>query len=178
MRFQEHVLVNEKLNLNYPIDNEGKMGDMYFSYFRVDDIPYEFTAFEYPAMDFDAIDLPEDIRWIWEIEFKSNKLKMKTVKASDQYSEFETPVDPYSLSASHGVSALKIFSGVATSLKKFLKRQKPGIFFFSAKESKRMRAYDRLSKMIPKITNYKLKTGKDNEGDKVYLFHQKGVKIK
>jgi hypothetical protein len=41
-----------------------------------------------------------------------------------------------------------------------------------------MRAYDRFSKMIPKLTNYKMKTGKDTSGDKVYTFYQKGVKIK
>ena len=178
MRFQEHVLVNEKLNLNYPIDNDGKMGDEYFSYFRVDNIPFEFNAFYYPVKAFDAFDIPEEIDWLWEIEFSPAIHQFKTIPASDDYDEYKEHIDPYSLEAGTGVSAMKVFSGVATSLKKFLKRQRPGVFFFSAKESKRRRVYDRFAKMIPKLTNYKMKTGKDKEGDKVYLFHQKGVKFK
>jgi hypothetical protein len=179
MRFQEHVLVNEKLNLNYPIDNEGKMGDIYFAYFRVEGIAFEFEAFEWTAKEAgDDMEIPEGIRYVWEIEFKPSERKWKTVPASPEYDEFKEPIDPYTLEASTGASAMKVFSGVATSLKKFLKRQKPDIFFFSAKEPKRMRAYDRFSKMIPKLTNYKMKTGKDTSGDKVYTFYQKGVKIK
>ncbi len=69
-----------------------------------------------------------------------------------------------------GTSAMKVFSGVASALKKFVTIHKPSVFEFTAKEPSRVKLYDRFADMIAKQLRYK-KVKEKYGSETVYRFH-------
>jgi hypothetical protein len=51
--------------------------------------------------------------------------------------------------------SIRIFSGVVQCVLKFLHKENPDRFFFSAKESSRKKLYDRFEKMLLRMKKYK-----------------------
>ena len=72
-----------------------------------------------------------------------------------------------------GKNVFKIFAGVIKCIKMLLKKEKPSIISFSAKESSRRKLYDKLSSLIIKQTNYIEYKTKEKSIEKEYLFKRK-----
>lgn len=161
MRLNKYL--NEKINLNYKLDYIKDFGDQWESTFDVDGTKFQFQAILYNADLFptilDVISFyDENIKRLWEIEFRVTEF------------DYEKGGDPFIISGEMGSKAIQVFSGVATSLKKFISGEKPGVFFFSAKESSRIKLYNRMSKMIARaVSLYGLKKVQSH-GESHYIF--------
>jgi hypothetical protein len=68
-------------------------------------------------------------------------------------------------------NAIQVFAAIAKCLNIFLKKYKPMVFWFSAKEPSRKKLYLKMSKLITKKYSYKFKTeSEDIEDDEIYVF--------
>jgi hypothetical protein len=152
-RFNEY-LITEKFNYNYPLKVVANNKYTWQAHFTVDDTLYKFAADmeeEPSAMEFGTASQE------WSVVFFNMS---KPGRFGIGNSE---------ITGDKGTSALRVFSGVATALSRFIKDRKPPVFFFSAEERSRVRLYDRLAKMIVKLFRYKYE--KDGDGiDSFYVF--------
>jgi len=146
MRLKNYLV--EKLNLNYPVKDITDYPSEFTTKFNVGEEEYEFEANGYFYED--IYGYPEDNedfipdRHAWEIEF-SNISK-------------HPGKDRWGINQLMGTKgALQVFSGVATSLKLMIKKEKPMAFYFSAKEPSRIKLYNTFSKMIAKKFPYTVK---------------------
>lgn len=155
--------LTEKFDLNYPVKITGKYAGEFLTQFTAGEEKYSFEAQEYFFEDiFGYPDDNEDFipdRHIWEIEFSN----ISRHSGSDVR---------WGINDLMGMKALKVFSGVATSLKKFIKKEKPYAFYFSAKEPSRVKLYDTMSKLMSKSFPYKLKKGNTPHSNS-YVFTRK-----
>ena len=161
MRLKQYL--TEKLNLNYPVKSVGNYPGDFATEFYVGEEKYEFMASEYDYEDifgypkYDKDFIPD--RHAWEIEFA---ILSK-----------HPGVDRWGINKLMGASgALQVFSAVATSLKLFIKEEKPFAFYFSAKEPSRVKLYNTLSKMITQKFPYTLKKGNMPNAN-TYVFTKK-----
>ena len=159
-RFQKHLLV-EKVDLNYPVKVTSSGWDEFLTEFMVGEEKYSFEAQEYFFED--IFGYPEDDkdfepdRHAWEVEFANiSKHPGK---------------DRWGINDLLGMKALKVFSGVATSLKKFIKSENPYAFYFSAKEPSRVKLYNTMAKLISKKIPYKLQKGNVPHAN-TYVFYK------
>jgi len=175
MRLTQYL--SEKINLNYKLKaaNYYDKGDIYEIEFDVGDREYTFHAGEY-SLAYEDKRLREFLgapnykgnTKVWDIEFRE---------------EFRrSPLqDPHSITGTAGSQAMEVFSALAVCMKHFVLKKRPDFITFSAKESSRIRVYDRLAKIIPSVRTtagtYEY-LGTVAIREKVYVFKRKGMEIK
>jgi len=153
-RWEEYYLI-ESLNLNTPIKVTANNRMTWQAMFKVGDIDYRFAA-DLSSYDEDWEDIAEHPAE-WGITFwNMTKHTVLTAGHTD-------------ITGDAGTSSLKVFSGVASAFKQFIKAKKPDSFFFTADEPSRVRLYNRLAKIISQKLNYKLDSQKGFD-DTVYQF--------
>jgi len=147
-RWEEYYLI-ESLNLNTPIKVTANNKWTWQATFKVGEVEYRFAA----DYDDDLDDDPAE----WGVTFWN-------MSVPSHFSSGSTD-----LTGDAGTSSLKVFSGVASAFKQFIKAKKPDSFFFEADEPSRVRLYNRLAKIISQKLNYKLDSQKGFD-DTVYQF--------
>lgn len=147
-RWEEYYLI-ESLNLNTPIKVTANNKWTWQATFKVGEVEYRFAA----DLDDDLDDDPAE----WGVTFWN-------MSVPSHFSSGSTD-----LTGDAGTSSLKVFSGVASAFKQFIKAKKPDSFFFEADEPSRVRLYNRLAKIISQKLNYKLDSQKGFD-DTVYQF--------
>ena len=147
-RWEEYYLI-ESLNLNTPIKVTANNKWTWQATFKVGEVEYRFAA----DLDDDLDDDPAE----WGVTFWN-------MSVPSHFSSGSTD-----LTGDAGTSSLKVFSGVASAFKHFIKAKKPDSFFFEADEPSRVRLYNRLAKIISQKLNYKLDSQKGFD-DTVYQF--------
>ena len=147
-RWEEYYLI-EKLDLNVPVKVTANNKWTWQATFVVGEIVYRFAA----DVDDDAMSSDPG----WGVTFWN--MTKPTAFASGHTD----------ITGDAGSSSLKVFSGVASAFKQFIKAKKPGSFFFSAEERSRVRLYNRFAKMIAKDFGYKM-TKSLADGDYMYEF--------
>lgn len=65
-------------------------------------------------------------------------------------------------------NSLKVFGAIANIIKKWIDKENPQSFFFSAKEKSRIRLYDRFAKMISQLTDYQFDNNLNKYLKKMY----------
>ena len=122
-RWEEYYLI-EKLDLNVPVKVVANNKMIWQATWEVNGVKFRFIA-ETDEFDYN---IPE-----WGITFWN-------MSTPSIFSSGSTD-----LTGDVGVSSLKVFSGVASAFKKFIRAKKPEYFFFSASEPSRVRLYNRLA---------------------------------
>ena len=149
-RWDEYYLI-EKLDLNVPIKVVANNKWTWQAQWKVGDSKFQFVADLDDTMSSD----PND----WGITFWNMSHPGDFTPGSTE------------ITGDVGTSSLKVFSGVASAFKKFVKTKKPDLFFFSAEEKSRVRLYNRLAKMISKEFRYNM-TKSLEDGDYIYEFRK------
>lgn len=150
----QHYLIIEKMNLNTPVKVIANNSYMWMATWEVDGVIYKFGA------DYDDDPMPDQDESSWGVVFLNMSEPTRFGIGSSE------------ITGKMGAKALKVFSGVASAFKQFIKDRKPEEFFFTAEEPSRIRLYNRMAKMISQKFNYKLKKYRD-EGDSIYEFTRK-----
>ena len=146
-RLQKYLLT-EKFNLKYPIDNIYSGSESFSGRFTVDN-----TQFSLHAESFNFDD-SFDIEYTPGLEFLEDSRGYEV-----WYIDFaDAGAGSWGITGKMGTKAMSVFSGVLTLMNEFIKKKKPKVFYFSAKESSRVKLYDAMTKlMIKKIPGYKVK---------------------
>lgn len=140
---------------------------------------------------YESLDTKADIDQ-WEDEFDGDLVTVHfTVVDIEYLMTFATRIDPFDWEISFAPkfadsdfsllgnvsNPMKVFAAVADILKKFIDKEQPNSFFFSAKEPSRKRLYDRFAKMIDNQTIYnqdierqKSLENDDEDNNKYYAF--------
>jgi len=147
-RWEEYYLI-EKLDLNVPVKVILNNRYSWQATWEVNGVKFRFEA----DMDDPDYDTPE-----WGITFWN-------MSTPSIFSSGSTD-----LTGNMGASSLKVFSGVASAFKKFIRAKKPEYFFFSANEPSRVRLYNRLAKMLASEFHYKMGKVQPDMDDAFYEF--------
>jgi len=139
IKFKDYI--NESLDKPYEWDNIKSSKDEYKYMFFADDINK--IEIKYIARFLFVSDM------VWDFDF--NQSGGSTKITGDSGSPF------------------RIFATVLDIFDDFMKKVKPNMFGFSAKEKSRQRLYDRFSKTITKKYKYDI-TFRMDSGDKEYIF--------
>lgn len=145
-RWEEYYLI-EKLDLNVPVKVTVNNKILWQATWEINGVKFRFVA--------DSEDeFGDDVFPEWSITFWN----MSTPSIFSSGSA--------DLTGDMGASSLKVFSGVASAFKKFIRAKKPQHFFFTAEEPSRVRLYNRLAKMIASEFHYKME--KDIDGSNAF----------
>ena len=147
-RWDEYYLI-EKLDLNVPIKVVANNKFTWQAQWEVGESKFQFAA--------DAEEFDNAVEWgitFWNMSHPGVITRGSTEITGDV-----------------GTSSLKVFSGVASAFKKFIKAKKPNLFYFSAEEKSRIRLYNRLAKMLAKEFKYNM-TKTLEDGDYIYEFEK------
>jgi hypothetical protein len=149
MKFYNYI--NEKINLNIPVKVIKNSKDTWMATFEVDEVLYKFEA------NFDADFGPDFDEPAWGIVFWNMTISSRFSRGSAK------------ITGTMGGKSLKVFSGVASALKAFIRDKKPNAFFFTAEEPSRIKLYKRFTKIITQKFAYNL-SSYEQEGDSFFEF--------
>lgn len=167
--------LSEKINLNYKLkaSNTYDKGESYEIEFDVGDREYTFRAGKY-SLAYEHKKLKE---FLGAPDYKGNT-KIWDVEFKEDYPPYQ---DEHSITGTAGSQASEVFSAVAACMKQFVLAKRPDFITFSAKESSRIKLYNRLAKIIPRVrtTSGTFEfLGTVDIREKVYVFKRKGVEVK
>lgn len=120
---------------------------------------------------------------IYEVDFREDSLPKDTqIKLDREENIFGTEVE-FTMKTKNSTkrdlkfgitntgNSIKVFSTVLTIIEKYMNKEKPEFFFFTAEEKSRQKLYDRLSKRInSSSTDYKLYDTVLSNNGKAYTF--------
>jgi hypothetical protein len=173
MRLEQYL--SEKVNINYKLKatNTYDSGDVYEIEFDVGGRGYTFRA--------EQFDLAYEHKKLKQF-LGAPDYKGKTTIWDLEFAQDEQPSNKtrHSITGTAGTQAVEVFSALAVATKQFALVKRPDFMTFSAKEKSRIRIYDRLAKMIPKVRttsgSYEF-LGTVAIGDKVYVFKRGGAEL-